>query len=204
MGLRAAFAVVALPLAVACAGAPPRSAGPGQAAPAHDGTLAGALEARMTIWVRRDGTRVYARHCRRASVDCRARIGTLARILERKADEHGLDPWLLAAIAVRESGLDPAALGARGEAGIVQLHPRGAGQRVRFVHDASYRERCMARVDACQAPVVERGAQVLSESIRRCGGVAAGLGRYASGRCNAELRYVERVLRERDRLRGRL
>lgn len=164
------------------------------------GALAEALATRLTVWVKRDGTPVYAPHCRNAAVDCRERIAVLAALLEQEARAHDLDPWLLAAIAVRESGLDPSAIGARGEAGIVQLHPRGAGHDMRYVHDDDYREDCLSRVDACQGPVVARGAESLADSIRRCGGVAPGLGRYASGRCTSDLRYVGRVLRERRRL----
>lgn len=167
-----------------------------------ESAIARALEERLTVWVRADGRRVYAKHCRSAPVDCRARIVALAEILEREARTHRLDPWLLAALAYKESGLDPSALGARGEAGIVQLHPRGAGDGVRYVEDAGFRERCQERVDACQGPVVVRGAQVLSESIERCGGVMPGLGRYATGRCTREVRYIERIIRERDRLRS--
>lgn len=207
---RIAIALCLPLLLVACGGAGPgtRSTTPRpdgtRPSGASDGTLVAALEAWMTVRVRPDGERVYVRHCRDAPVDCRERIAALASILERKAREHDLDPWLLAAIAVRESGLNPAAVGAQGEAGIVQLHPRGAGHDVRYVHDEGYREECLARVDACQEPVVERGARYLADAIRRCGGVAAGLGRYASGRCNPGLRYVERVLEQRRRLRSGL
>jgi len=164
--------------------------------------LARAFEQRLTVWTRRDGERVLARHCRRGPVDCRARLSAFASMLASAARDHALDPFLLGALAVHESMLNPAALGARGEAGIVQLHPRGVGRDVPYVQDAALRERCQGQVDACQGPVVERAASALAESIRRCGGLDGGLARYASGRCGAGLAQARGVLEERDRLRA--
>ncbi len=165
-----------------------------------DDPIAQALAARLTIWVSPQGRVVYAKHCRDAPGGCEARIAALTALLEEAAERHGLDPWLLAALAVRESMLNPAAIGRRGEAGIVQLHPRGAGQDMRYVQDADYREACQSEVDACQGPVVERGAQHLADAIHDCGGVREGLGKYASGRCGAAASYVERLWAERERL----
>lgn len=200
--------LLAFPLALtasACGGAIPDADEPLRGAGAHhelstDDPIAQALAARLTIWVAPSGTPTYARHCRDAPTGCEERIATLAALLQEAADRHGLDPWLLAAVAVRESMLNPAAIGARGEAGIVQLHPRGAGHDMRYVQDRAYREQCQSRVDACQAPVVERGAQHLAEAIEGCGGLRGGLGKYASGRCGAAGNYVDRMLAERDRL----
>jgi hypothetical protein len=165
-----------------------------------DDPIAQALAARLTIWVSPQGRVVYAKHCRDAPGGCEARIAVLTALLEEAAERHGIDPWLLAALAVRESMLNPAAIGRRGEAGIVQLHPRGAGHDMRYVRDASYRDACQSRVDACQGPVVDRGAQHLAEAIRECGGEREGLGKYASGRCGAAASYVERLWAERARL----
>ena len=117
-------------------------------------------------------------------------------------ERHGVDPWLLAAMALRESGLDPSALGRRREAGILQLHPRGAGRDMRFVQDEDYRERCLRTVDACQAEVVERAARTLADAIEECGGLRRGLGAYAAGHCTGRGPYATHVLEERDRLRG--
>lgn len=188
-----------------CGSAPPAAETPLRGAGADhslstDDPIAHALAARLTIWVSRDGAVVYARHCRDAPGGCEARIATLSALLEEAAARNGIDPWLLAALAVRESMLNPAAIGARGEAGIVQLHPRGAGHDMRYVQDADYREECQSRVDACQGPVVERGAQHLAEAIQSCGSEREGLGKYASGRCGAAQTYVDRLWAERDRL----
>ncbi len=160
--------------------------------------LARALEARLTVWEHSD-RRVYVWHCRHARVDCRARVVAIARIIAESAHRHGVDPFLMAAIALRESGLNPFAEGGAGERGIVQLHPRGVGSRVRFVRSEAYRRRCERRPDACQAEVVEAGVRHVASAIARCGSVAEGLGAYNSGVCQ-ETGYSRRVLEERESL----
>lgn len=181
-----------------------------EAGPAEDGeseepapppaalALARALEARLTVWEHRD-RRVYVRHCRRARVGCRERVVALARLIAESAHRHAVDPFLVAAIALRESGLNPFAEGSAGERGIVQLHPRGVGSRVRFVRSETYRRRCERRPDACQAEVIEAGARHLASAIARCGSTAEGLGAYNSGVCQVT-GYSRRVLAERESL----
>lgn len=164
--------------------------------------LTDAFSERLTVSRRRDGTRVLTRRCREGPVDCEARLRAFASLILEIAPRHGIDPLLLAAMALRESGLDPAALGRNREAGIVQLHPRGAGRNIRFVRDATYRNRCQRRVDACQREVLEHGALTLEQGIERCGGLRGGLGAYASGHCTTSARYIDRVLEERETLRG--
>lgn len=160
--------------------------------------LARALDARLTVW-RSGGRRVYVRHCRSARVSCRARVVALARVIARAGVRHGVDPFLLAAMALRESGLNPFAEGAAGERGIVQLHPRGVGSRVRFVRSEGYRERCSRAADACQEEVVDAGARLMAASMARCGGTREALGAYNSGVCQATS-YGDRVLEERAQL----
>ncbi|MGE0784662.1 MAG: transglycosylase SLT domain-containing protein [Sandaracinaceae bacterium] len=169
---------------------------------AETAALANAFEERLSVGTRRDGTRVLTPRCRNAPVDCSARLRAFARLIREVATAHEIDPLLLAAMALRESGLDPAALGRNREAGIVQLHPRGAGRGVRYVEDSAYRERCQSEVDACQREVLEVGVRTLTEGIERCGGLRAGLGAYASGHCTSSARYIDRVFEERDRLRA--
>ena len=165
------------------------------------GALARAFEARLTVWTRPDGTRVLTRRCRNGPVPCRQRIAAFAEQIRDVAARYDLDPFLLGALAMSESGLDPSALGPHGEAGLVQLHPRGAGRGVRYVQDADYRRGCQERVGACQGPVLERGARTLAEAVRDCHGLLAGLGAYATGHCTREVRQAHRVLEERERLR---
>ena len=157
--------------------------------------LTRALDERLTVW-QSGNRRVYVRHCRSSRVDCRARLVAFARILTAAGYRHGVDPFLLAAMALRESGLNPFAEGQAGERGIVQLHPRGVGSRVRFVRSEGYRQRCERREDACQGEVVEEGAAHVASAITRCGTVEAGLGAYNSGVCQVTA-YSERVLESR-------
>lgn len=164
--------------------------------------LADAFAERLTVSRRRDGTRVLTPRCRNGPVDCERRLLAFASLIVEIATAQDVDPLLLAAMALRESGLDPAALGRNREAGIVQLHPRGAGRDVRYVRDAGYRRRCQRRVDACQREVLERGVSTLVEGIERCGGLRGGLGAYASGHCTTRARYIGRILEERETLRG--
>ena len=157
-----------------------------------------ALDRRMTVW--RAGSRsVYVSHCRAVRGGCTERTTAFARLIGDVANAHQIDPFLLAAIAIRESGLDPTAAGAAGERGIVQLHPRGSGSRIRYVRSESYRQSCRTRPDACQREVLDAGAALLSRGIERCGGVMAGLGAYNRGTCG-QTSYSVRVMNERQRL----
>lgn len=171
-----------------------------QGGPLADGELVRALKERMTVWTKPDGRRVYVRHCRKAPGGCERRVAVLGKILEAAALRHDLDPFLLAAIAIRESALDPSARGRAGEAGIVQLHPRGLGRGVRFVQDDTYRKRCITRPDGCQRPVVDHAARHLKKAIRRCGDLPRALGLYNTGSCRPRRAYVDKILKERRRL----
>lgn len=206
-GLTRAFAGVGVGVLVAVATFAPPSAHaddePLEAAPSVAVTemavaLARALDERLTVWSS-SSRRVYVRHCRRSRVGCRARLVAFARLIAGAAERFDVDPFLVAAMALRESGLNPFAEGSAGERGIVQLHPRGVGSRVRFVRSEGYRRRCERRPGACQEEVVEAGARLVSAAIERCGSIAEGLGCYNTGVCQATS-YGERVLEERQNL----
>lgn len=174
---------------------------PGQAQAENDPAvtaLTRALDRRMVVW-KTDTRVVYVQHCRSADGGCQRRVNTFARLIGEASERHGVDPFLLAAVAVRESGMDPTAAGAAGERGIVQLHPRGPGARVRYVTSEAYRRRCAHRADVCQGEVLDAGARLLATTIDRCGDVRAGLGAYNRGRCG-ETDYARRVMNERQRL----
>jgi hypothetical protein len=161
--------------------------------------LGDALEERVTIWRRPDGGVIHVSHCRFAPRGCRARIDQLARWMVDVGRAHRVDPWLIAAVAFRESGLNPWAVGRAGERGIIQLHPLGReGSRSRFVRDERYRERCRNSDGACQREVLDAGARVLAQSLRVCGGdVARALSGYNAGSCEGAPEYARRILRER-------
>ncbi|MEM7609825.1 MAG: transglycosylase SLT domain-containing protein [Myxococcota bacterium] len=161
-------------------------------------SLARALDERLTVW-RSARRRVYVRHCRRARGGCRARLVAFSRVIVAAAQRHAVDPFLVAAMALRESGLNPFAEGSIGERGLVQLHPRGVGSRVRFVRSEGYRRRCERDEAACQEEVLDVGARLVAASIERCGSVEEGLGCYNTGRCQINA-YARRVLEERQNL----
>lgn len=160
--------------------------------------LARALDRRLTVW--RAGSRVvYVHHCRHARGGCASRVATFARLIGEASRRHTIDPFLLAAVAVRESGMNPLAAGAAGERGIVQLHPRGPGAGIRFVRSEAYRRYCERQPDVCQDEVLEAGAQLISRSIDRCGTVREALGAYNRGACGVT-DYSRRVMDERQNL----
>jgi len=161
--------------------------------------LARAIDRRLTVWQSPSGRTVYVSHCRSENFDCRERIGAFARMIAHASVVHGADPFLVAAIAIRESGFNPLAEGSAGERGLVQLHPRGRGHDVRFVQSEAYRNRCARRPDACQEEIIDTGVLLLTQSIERCGSVEEGLGMYNTGTCQ-ETGYSRRVLHERSRL----
>lgn len=142
---------------------------------------------------------MHISHCRSVRGGCRARIAAFARWMAELARQHRVDPFVLAAMAMRESGLDPFATGLAGEMGIVQLHPQGVGRGVRFVQSEAYRRRCARSPGACQREILEVGASHLASAVSRCEGIAEGLGAYNTGVCGDNA-YSRRVMRERARL----
>jgi membrane-bound lytic murein transglycosylase MltF len=166
-------------------------------------TLKDALRSRLTIHVhQRTGEQIPTHHCRNAAEGCDARLTELARYLSEAGEQYGLDPWLLGAMAYRESGLNPFAVGTRGERGILQLHPKNRrAKNVRFVQDERYRQRCQQQAGACQREIVEQAALILASSLQKCAGdLERALGMYNTGRCGGSAKYARRVLKERARL----
>ncbi|HEY2734714.1 MAG TPA: transglycosylase SLT domain-containing protein, partial [Polyangiales bacterium] len=164
-----------------------------------------ALRFRVTIHTnRRTGYMVAAAHCRRASEGCDRRLFEFAHYLKDAGDRNGIDPWMLAAMAFRESGLNPFAIGGVGELGILQLHPKSKySQDVRFVKDGWYRIRCHHQAGACQREIVDRAAELLARSIAKCNGdVDQALGMYNTGHCGGHPEYARRIRREVARMKS--
>lgn len=153
------------------------------------------------------GRVTYVLHCRSAPGDggavarCLRRVRLFAQYFQAEGEAHGIDPWVLAAMAKRESGFNPMASGGVGEHGVMQLHPRGPGARSRFVTNRRFRERCQREPGACQRAVVSIGADLMGRVVRRCGNVEAALGAYNTGRCGGNPDYARRVLRTLERMR---
>lgn len=163
--------------------------------------LARAIDIRLTVSQDRSGEPVHVQHCRTSDGGCRARIAALSRLITEASNRAGVDPFLTAAIAMRESGLNPLALSPAGARGLIQLNPRYRGKTVPFVYNARYREKCGRRPGACQREVLEAGLGLFDWAVERCGGdVKRGLAWYNSGRCDSRNGYAGSVLRERRRL----
>lgn len=162
-----------------------------------------AMRARVSIATNRvTGQTVPAFHCRHAPEGCEQRLAKFAEYLANSGTKNGVDPWILTAMAFRESGFNPFAMGSLGELGILQLHPGNPrSKHVRFIHDQWYRQRCKKEIGACQEEVVERAAQLLAKSVEQCGGdLKDALGSYNTGRCGGNSRYAKRILGERKAL----
>ena len=163
--------------------------------------LARAIDARLIVRESRQGEPIHVRHCRLSDGGCRARIATLSRLITEASNRAGVDPFLTAGIALRESGLNPLAVSAVGARGVVQLNPKYRGKTVPFVYNERYREECSRRPGACQREVIEAGLGLYEWAVTRCGGdVHKGLAWYNSGHCDKQNGYASSVLRERRRL----
>jgi hypothetical protein len=176
-----------------------------QAPDAEDTLLLGlALRDRVSIARDQSGYGVPTPHCRNASEGCDRRMQAFARYMTDAARARGLDPFLLGAMAIRETMLDPFAVGGIGELGILQINPRRSdAKQVRFMRDGAYRKRCRGAEGACQREIVEHAAHILDQAMKACHGrVRAALGAYNSGRCDRSGDYAARVLKERAGLRA--
>ena len=165
--------------------------------------LLGAMKTRVGVsFDKRSGRTIPASHCRHAPGGCDQRLAAFADYLVASSTRFGLDPWLMAAMAFKESGMNPFALGSLGEMGILQINPeRRDAKEVRFIRDEWYRKRCRKQPGACQEEVVNHAAQVLARSLEHCSGdLMEALGAYNTGRCGGNDRYAKRVLSERDEL----
>ena len=162
--------------------------------------LARAIDARLIVRESRQGQPIHVQHCRVTVGGCRARIATLSRLITEASNRAGVDPFLTAAIALRESGLNPLAVSPVGARGVVQLNPKYRGKTVPFVYNERYRQECSRRPGACQREVIEAGLGLLQWATTRCNGdIRQGLSWYNSGACKKN-GYSSGVLRERRRL----
>jgi hypothetical protein len=198
-----ALALALAALAAAWVGLRPE---PLAAQPGNDGDtvyqLSQAMRARIAVSYTKTGRTIPAYHCRHAPEGCDARLSTFAQYLVDAGTRRGIDPWLMAAMAFKESGFNPFALGSLGELGILQINPgRRDAKTVRFIRDEWYRRRCRKEPGACQREVVDHAAEVLSRTLERCArDVKDALGAYNTGRCGGNDRYAKRILAEREEL----
>lgn len=161
-----------------------------------------ALIRRVTVWVDKLGRQVSIGHCRAAHSGCHARLALYGKWIYEAASAYNVDPWLLAGIAVTESGLDPYRQGKAGEGGIMQLHPRGPGRDIAFVRSDRARNACRLQAGDCQREIIDRAAETLQRGFRVCNGDGqAALGYYNTGRCQ-DTEYATRVMHQASRLQS--
>jgi soluble lytic murein transglycosylase-like protein len=118
-------------------------------------------------------------------------------LIAQAAVQHGLDPFVLRALLVVESRLDPVARNRRsGALGLAQLTPggRAAVARLRAARGLPGRFTAADALDPCQA--VFAAAEVLAHQVARCGSLARGLEAYNTGACSRRAPgFVRTVLR---------
>lgn len=161
------------------------------------------MRARIAVsYNQKSGKTIPAYHCRHAPGGCESRLSTFATYLVEAGSQYGVDPWLMAAMAFKESGFNPFALGSLGELGILQINPgRRDAQNVRFVRDEYYRRRCRKEPGACQREVIQHAAQLLGRAVEKCGrDMKEALGMYNTGRCGGNKTYAKGILDTRDEL----
>ncbi len=155
--------------------------------------------------------------CRPASVEAAAPAlsaaeGRLARYLSRRymvslaateevvqaayeaADQVGLDPLLLLAVAAIESSFNPLAESVMGAKGLMQIIPKWHREKLEVVGGDA------ALFDP-QANIL-LGARILKEYVRRTGTLEAGLQFYNGAFFDATAQYARKVLSERARLQA--
>lgn len=123
----------------------------------------------------------------------------VAACLAAAAAHHQVDPALLRAIAVVESGLNPQAMGARNrngthDIGLMQVNSSWLPRLARFGIDAQ------GLRDPCVSAYV--GAWILADNIRRHGPVWRAVGAYNARTPSRQVIYVEKVQRELARRTG--
>lgn len=115
---------------------------------------------------------------------------------EAAGREFGLDPLLIVSVIAVESRFNPFSESVMGAQGLMQVMPRFHQDKLpQGADELSFFD-----------PVinVRIGARILKDSIRRHGGVVAGLQQFAGAADDGEQRYAAKVLAEKARLESAL
>ncbi len=138
--------------------------------------LVAAILAVVTIASTPSGVPIYAPHFRNAAGGAEHRAQELASTFLFAEEVYGIDAYLLAALAFRESSLDASAIGAQGEFSILQLHPRSRWGRAAHLL-------CKGEADFCERAAVLEAARLLALGVKQCGSEGHALGFYRTGHC---------------------
>jgi hypothetical protein len=146
----------------------------------------------VTVWITPSGDAVYAPQFRNAPLGAETRALDLAADFSFAEEVYGVDRYLLAALAYRESAFDANALGEQNEFTVMQLHPRSTAGRetARF---------CRMHPAQCEQKAILVAARVLAQGRAECGTEALALGYYRTGKCVAGP-GAQRVLEARARM----
>jgi soluble lytic murein transglycosylase-like protein len=120
------------------------------------------------------------------------RVQSFVDVAHAAAEEWDLDPLLVLAVISVESRFNPTARSGYGATGLMQVVPRF--HREKLAEHGGDKALLDPHVN------IQVGTQILKESLRRSGSLAAGLQRYA-GWQDEERRYARKVMSEKERLR---
>jgi soluble lytic murein transglycosylase-like protein len=110
------------------------------------------------------------------------------------ADEVGLDPLLLLAVAAVESSFNPLAQSVMGAKGLMQIIPKYHPDKLGLAGD----DRVLFDPEAN----MRLGARILQEYVHRTGTLEAGLQFYNGAFFDATAQYARKVMAERSRLQA--
>ena len=151
-----------------------------------------ALAHLVTIW--RGPSPALARHVR--ALGGETYLESIGDTMQREAEVRGLDPLLVGMVAFFESSLNPDALGAAGERGLMQLHPSSEWGR------AAARDCKSGTTYECRTTVSIRwGAEALRQGLMICGSETSAIGWFRTGRC-VDGPASRAVVAMRDRMRA--
>lgn len=123
-----------------------------------------------------------------------ARAEEIAAAIVDAANDYGVDPALLAALAWRESGFDPSRVSKFGAFGLFQAHPRWWGQELFG--------QCMDSPSTCLQSQARIGAKALAYYLYTCRTPARAVTAYRSGKCGPTNDETRKVLHVRAQIRA--
>ena len=114
----------------------------------------------------------------------RERAYTLSQIVLREAHKHNINPYIIAAIIVRESSVRTRAISKTGDYGLMQIHLKAHRKKIRNVEDLFNPEINIAL-----------GTQIFADCLKHSKSLRSALIRYSGGNKTMANRVL-RTLRE--------
>lgn len=123
----------------------------------------------------------------------RERAEEIATVIVDAASNHGVDPYLLAALAYKESGFDHAAVSPEASFGLLQVNARGWGRKAL--------NKCLIDPRFCLFWSTWSGAEAFAHYLKRCGTEARAVAAYRFGHCVKPRRIDLEVIRVRNEIK---